>query len=253
MRRILFAAALALAACGPTTQPEPPAPPALTATLEPGGTTDSITVEAETPVIDTQQVKNVQTITKEVIDQLPLGRDPILGPTQLAPGVVERTSSGSRRNETNYLVDGANQNAPNQGYAEASISWDAVEEIEFITTSNPMENYGAIGGTLNLVTRTGSNKFQGMASYYFTNRDLSQVLLPLEHSNTLRIGHPDGTAGFQQKRRDFCAMVRIGAKEDRLSPDGRLQQIMPAYGNQGAADKRHRRLMIGPCQFTSCI
>ena len=31
MKRILFAAALALAACGPTTQPEPPAPPALTA------------------------------------------------------------------------------------------------------------------------------------------------------------------------------------------------------------------------------
>ncbi len=31
MKRFLFAAALALAACGPTTQPEPPAPPALTA------------------------------------------------------------------------------------------------------------------------------------------------------------------------------------------------------------------------------
>lgn len=84
----------------------------MNATLEPGGTAESVTVEAETPVIDARQPKNVQTITKEVIDQLPLGRDPILGPTQLAPGVVERTSSGSRRNETNYLVDGANQNAP---------------------------------------------------------------------------------------------------------------------------------------------
>lgn len=182
------------------------------ATLEPGGATESVLVEAETPVIDTQQVKNVQTITKEVIDQLPLGRDPILGPTQLAPGVVERTSSGSRRNETNYLVDGANQNAPNQGYAEASISWDAVEEIEFITTSNPMENYGAIGGTLNLVTRSGSNRLSGMASFYATNRDFNQILLPEEHANTLGIGKP----ALKEFERD--ASLRLGGPilKDRL-------------------------------------
>jgi len=38
-----------------------------------------------------------------------------------------------------------------------------------------MENYGSIGGTLNLVTRTGGNNFHGMGSYYFTNKDLSQI------------------------------------------------------------------------------
>ena len=85
--------------------------------LDPGGATESLTVVAETPVIDTQQVKNVQTITKEVIDNLPLSRDPITGPSQLAPGVVERTSSGSRRNETNYLLDGANVQEPDTGFA----------------------------------------------------------------------------------------------------------------------------------------
>jgi hypothetical protein len=174
------------------------------AVLEPSGATELVTVESPTPVIDTQQVKNVQTIAKEVIDQLPLSRDPILGPTQLAPGVVERTSAGSRRNETNYLVDGANQNAPNQGFAEASISWDAVEEIEFITTSNPMENYGAIGGTLNLITRSGGNRFSGMASYYFSNRDLNQVLLPKENSDTLGIGQP----ALKEYERD--ASFRLG-------------------------------------------
>jgi hypothetical protein len=182
------------------------------ATIDPAGATESVTVEAETPVIDTQQVKNVQTITSEVIDQVPLSRNPITGPTQLAPGVVERTSSGSRRSETNYTVDGANVQAPDQGFSEASVSWDAVEEIEFITTANPMENYGAIGGTLNLVTRTGSNKLQGMASYYFTNRDLSQVLLPLEHSNTLRIGQP----ALAEYERDLSLRVSGPVLKDRL-------------------------------------
>ena len=182
------------------------------ATIEPGGTAESVTVEAETPVIDTQQVKNVQTITSEVIDQVPLSRNPITGPTQLAPGVVERTSSGSRRNETNYLIDGANVQAPDQGYSEANVSWDAIEEIEFITTANPMENYGAIGGTLNLVTRTGGNKMQGMASYYFTNRGLSQVLLPRENSNTLGIGQPS----LAVYERDMSLRLSGPVRKDRL-------------------------------------
>ncbi len=184
----------------------------INANLEPGGATESVTVEAQTPVIDTQQVKNVQTITKEVVDQLPLNRDPITGPTQLAPGVVERTSSGSRRNETNYLVDGANVQAPDQGYSEAEVSWDSIEEIEFITTTNPMENYGSIGGTLNLVTRTGSNNFSGMASYYFTNKDLSQILLPKENSDSIGIGQP----GLKEYERDLSFRVSGPVVKDRL-------------------------------------
>ncbi|HUG53034.1 MAG TPA: TonB-dependent receptor [Vicinamibacteria bacterium] len=181
-------------------------------TIEPGGATESVVVEAETPVIDTQQVKNVQTITKEVIDQLPLSRDAILGPTQLAPGVVERTSSGSSRNETNYLVDGANVQAPDQGYSEATISWDAIEEIEFITTTNPMENYGSIGGTLNVVTRTGGNNFHGMGQYYFTNKDFSQVLLPKENSDAIGIGQPS----LPEFSRDYSARVAGPVMKDRI-------------------------------------
>lgn len=181
-------------------------------TLEPGGAAESVTVVAQTPVIDTQQVKNVQTITNEAIYQLPLSRNPITGPTQLVPGVVERTSSGSRRNETNYLVDGANVQAPDQGYSEANVSWDAIEEIEFVTTANPMENYGSIGGTLNLVTRTGSNNLHGMASYYFTNRDLSQIMLPKENSDTLRIGQPS----LAEYERDLSLRLAGPVMKDKL-------------------------------------
>jgi hypothetical protein len=149
-----------------------------------------ITVAGEQPVIDSQQVKNVQTITKEVVDQLPLARDARTAPTQLVPGVVERTSSGSQRNEEAFLVDGANMNDPDVGYGSARLSWDAIEEIEFITTSNPAENYGTIGGVMNIVTRSGSNDFRGMASYYFTNKNLSQILLPTEDSQTAGVGEP---------------------------------------------------------------
>lgn len=181
-------------------------------TIEPSPMSETVTVQVETPVIDARQVKNTQTITKEVIDQLPLARNAITAPTQLAPGVVERTSAGSGRNETNYLVDGANVQAPDQGFSEANISWDAIEEIEFVTTTNPIENYGSIGGTLNLVTRSGSNRFGGMGSYYFTNSGLSQVLLPPEAASALRIGQPS----LKEFERDLSGRFSGPIMKDKL-------------------------------------
>lgn len=217
--------------------------------LQPSSVAESITVTAETPVIDTQQVKNAQNITKEVLDQLPLPRNPILGPTLLAPGVVERTSAGSNRNETNYLVDGANVQAPDQGYSEANISWDAIEEIEFVTTTNPIENYGSIGGTLNLVTRSGSNQFRGMGSYYFTNRGLSQLLIPEEHARSLGVGLPS----LKEFERDFSVRISGPVMRDklwfvgnyRIVQDEILGSFVPAtiagrqYDNYNAPYKQH--------------
>lgn len=184
----------------------------LDTTLEPSAIAETVTVAAATPVIDRQQVKNAQHISKETIEQLPLQRNAILGPTALAPGVVERTSAGSNRNETNYLVDGANVQAPDQGFSEANISWDAIEEIEFVTTTNPIENYGSIGGTLNLVTRSGSNVYGGMGSYYFTNRDFSQILMPKEHSASLSIGQPS----LKEFERDYSFRLSGPVLKDRL-------------------------------------
>lgn len=157
--------------------------------LEPATLEESMTVVAETPVVDVQQVKNTQTITKDVLNTVPLARS-IISAIQLAPGVVERTVAGSARNDSAYLVDGSNVNAPDQGYVEANLVWDSIEEVEFVTTASSAENYGVIGGAINVVTKSGGNQFKGTGQYYFTNEDLAQQLVPAEIRATLRIGAP---------------------------------------------------------------
>src|SRR4029079_4113552 len=129
----------------------------------------TLTVSAPSPVVDVQQTKNTQSITKEALNTIPLSRN-ITSAIQLAPGVVERSVQGSARNDTAYLIDGINVNAPDQAYAEANINWDTIEEMEFITTANPVENYGVVGGALNIVTKSGGNLFKGQSQYYFTNK-----------------------------------------------------------------------------------
>lgn len=158
-------------------------------TVQPAQVAESVTVVADTPVVDVQQNKNVQTITTAALETIPLARN-IISAAQLAPGVVERTVLGSARNDTAYLIDGANQNHPVQGYVEANLIWDAIEEVEFITSSTPVETYGAIGGALNVVTKSGGNAFRGTAQLYYTDEGLAQSLLPAPFSSALNISRP---------------------------------------------------------------
>ncbi len=48
-------------------------------------------------------------------------------------------------------------------------------------------------------------------------------------------------------------MVRIGSEQNRLRPDGRLEQVMPADRNQRASDIGHHRLSIQWGQFAARI
>ncbi|MBP7569492.1 MAG: TonB-dependent receptor [Acidobacteria bacterium] len=158
-------------------------------TMKPAGVSETVTVVADSPVVDLQQTKNTQTISKEALNTVPLKRDP-LSAMQLASGVVGQSVQGSSRNEMAYLVDGVNVNAPDQGYAEANINWDTIEEVEFITSGNPAENFGVVGGALNIVTKSGGNTFSGTAQYYYTNKDLAQVIIPPEYRSALNVGSP---------------------------------------------------------------
>lgn len=180
-------------------------------TIKPAALAEAITVTASTPAVDVQQVKNVQTITKQALETLPLGRN-IISAAQLAPGVVERTVMGSARNDTAYLVDGANQNHPVQGYVEANLVWDAIEEVEFMTSSTPSETYGAIGGALNVVTKSGGNVFSGSSQFYYTNEDFAQVILPDAASAALKIGKPS----VPMYERDASVLLGGPIKRDRV-------------------------------------
>lgn len=156
-------------------------------TMKPATIAETINVVAEAPTVDLRQTKNSQTITKEALNAVPLRRDPIAA-MQITPGVVERSVAGSSRNEMAYLIDGTYQNAPDQGYAEANINWDTIEQIEFITTGNPAENYGVVGGALNIVTKSGGNMLSGTAQYYYSNKSLAQIVLPPEYRSAMKVG-----------------------------------------------------------------
>ena len=148
-----------------------------------------ITVMATAPVVDTAQAKMVQTVTKEVLNALPLSRD-YISATQIAPAVQERRIHGGTRNDTGLMVDGAATNAANQGFAEVNVSWDSIEEIELITGAVSAEIGNAVGGVMNVVTKSGGGKFSFSAWAYYTNQHLSASLFSPEQLSALAVAPP---------------------------------------------------------------
>ncbi len=101
----------------------------------------------------------------------------------LLPGTnVSRTPhapfsiNGSRgQGMTNVMVDGADFNNPNSGsllgtnFTEQPVSQEALQTVE-VQTSNFKAEYGrAGGGTINLITPSGTNQFRGRLYEFFRN------------------------------------------------------------------------------------
>jgi hypothetical protein len=135
-----------------------------------------VTVTAPSPTVDVISTKTTATVTKEVLENIPLARD-VYSALRLAPGATNYSIKGGGRNNHAFEIDGVNANAPNQNFGEAYISWETVEEVEIITGGATAETFQAIGGMINVVTKSGSNKLTAELQAYYTGTGLSNSVL----------------------------------------------------------------------------
>ncbi|MCA1624865.1 MAG: TonB-dependent receptor, partial [Acidobacteria bacterium] len=142
------------------------------------GTTATVEVTAEAPIINTNQQDFSNNINQTSINELPINGRRASNFVLLTPGVVPdgnfglisfRGISGLLNNST---VDGGDNNqaffSEERGRTRisSSISQDAVREFQ-VNTSNYSAEFGrAAGGVVNTVTKSGTNEFHGSAFYY---------------------------------------------------------------------------------------
>ncbi len=157
-------------------------------TLKVTGDTQTVQVEAQGEVIQTQDAETGQVVNRRFINNLPLIDRNVVDLTKLAPGVTEMddqcgagctgtnfVSNGSRGSTADILTDGASvtNSEPNGGITAATYlpSPEAVEEFK-VEQTNFSAEYGFSGGSVvNMLTRSGTNKFHG--SVYDFVRDQS--------------------------------------------------------------------------------
>ena len=199
--------------------------------LSTGALTENVTVTAEQTLLQSDAALR-KTIEAKDIEQIAFnGRNPI-GVAGLKAGVVGGgfnnnsfssltnggfSINGSRGNENNITVDGATAIRTRASGAIVGVqNVDTIQEIQ-VLTGDYMPEYGrASGGQIRIVTKSGSSRFSGNASYFMRDDKLqantwgrNRSTNPLENS---------GPAAFEFKQYAYSlgGPIPVGPAKDKL-------------------------------------
>jgi hypothetical protein len=148
--------------------------------LEVGDLAETVSVQAEPARVQTQSAERSGLITQEQIKEVALkGRD-YMGHLRLMPGVVDTANreapgwnnlgglsiNGGRVNTINLTYDGVtNLDTGSNTGPFLAPGLDSIAEIK-VLTSNYQAEYGrSSGGTINVITKSGSRDFRGGGFY----------------------------------------------------------------------------------------
>jgi hypothetical protein len=176
-------------------------------TLNLAGVQTNVMVTAETPVIESARSQIAATVSEAEVTALPMNGRNFLELALLAPGVAPANiastqlfpetsavpgvtlSVGSQRNlSNNFIVDGLSANDDAAGLSGMTYGVDAIEQVQVVTSGAQAELGRALGGYINVVTKSGTNDFRGTV-YDFVRDDslngenaLSGSKLPMNQS-----------------------------------------------------------------------
>src|SRR5581483_11980993 len=153
--------------------------------LSVGSFEETVTVTAETPLIDTNQSALASVVNQREIESLPLNGRNFTDFVLLTPGVSTDgdfgmiSFNGLAGNYNNYTVDGSNDNNAffGQQIGRTSIpfqfSEDVIQEFQVISNGFNAEFGQAGGGVVNSVTKSGTNLLHGDGYYYILDSALN--------------------------------------------------------------------------------
>jgi hypothetical protein len=151
--------------------------------------TEVVTVTAAAPITDPEKVEVTNTVTQKQIEELPINGRRWDNFVLLTPGVSmdgtfglisSRGISGLLNNNT---IDGADNNqaffseARGRTRVSYTYSQDAVKEFQVGLSTFSAEFGRAAGGTINAVTKSGTNELHGDVFYYIRD-DVLQAREP---------------------------------------------------------------------------
>jgi hypothetical protein len=150
--------------------------------MRPSGVTETVVVSADTTVLDTRKTDVSSVFGQDTIQNLPLNGRRWDQFVMLSPGVTNDGNFGlvSYRGVSglynNNMVDGVDNNqaffseARGRTRAVYSISESAIKEFQ-VGVSNMSAEFGrAAGGTVNAVTKSGSNTLNGEGFYFLRDK-----------------------------------------------------------------------------------
>ena len=230
----------------------PPAEKTATVSLDATATVDmvlqlaaaeQVVVSGESPLIDTTSTTTGTSYTSSVIAQLPVDRN--YADIALAnPGVdtdrgdtegraLALTIYGATSAENQWIIDGVNTTNVYKGTQGKVINSEFVQEVEVKTGGYQAEYGRALGGIINVVTKSGGNVYHGDGFVYYdstgttaarasSSRETS-VIAQMRVVDGQRVDYGFDLGGFLVKDR-----LWIFGAYDRVGLQGHVSRVADA-------------------------
>ena len=151
--------------------------------------TETVTVTAEVPMIDTMRAGTAANISNEVKETLPTISRSLIDVVRVNPyfnaittnNTVTAVSVAGRNERYNSIqIDGAVNNdlfglaatgTPGGQTNTQPVSFDAIAQIQLVVSPYDVRQGGFSGGGINAITKSGTNQLSGTAFYFGRNQD----------------------------------------------------------------------------------
>jgi hypothetical protein len=229
----------------------------LPVTLKVASAEANVTVTGDAAVLEAARTQIAGTVSQTEVNALPLNGRNFLDLALLIPGVSptntasnqlfaetsavpgQGISIGSQRNFSNsFIVDGLSANDDAAGLSGIFYGLDVVQEVQVVTSGGQAELGRALGGYVNMVTKSGTNSLHGDLYGYVRNQrfnaanPLSNGKLPstqaqygaslggpIIHDRTFYFGNFEQRA-LNQSGLITIAPANVNAINDRLTAAG---------------------------------
>src|ERR1051326_8942572 len=200
-----------------------------------------VEVSGQQDVLETARTQVAGTVPQTEVTELPVNGRNFLDVALLVPGVSptntasnqlfaetsavpgQGLSVNSQRNFSNgFIVDGLSAGDDAAGLSGVFYGYDTVSEFQVVTAGGQAEFGRALGGYMNVITKSGTNTLHGGIYGYFRNQrfnaanPLSQTLLPITQAQYgVTLGGPivkDRSfyfSNFEQRNLNQSGLIRI--------------------------------------------
>lgn len=197
---------------------------------------ETVVVTTEAPTIEPTRSEISQVVAAQQVESLPISSRVFTDFALLTPGVatsrtslgttftefeVTQISFGGMRSFSNEItVDGADFVNSASGIQRATPPQDSVQEFRVVNNSFGAEYGRAVGGIVNIVTKSGTNELHGSLYEYFQNSatDARSLLQPAPLPHALRQNQFGATFGGPIVKNKTFFFMNYEGKRSAQSP-----------------------------------
>ena len=162
-------------------------------TLAVGSVAETVTVSGAAPVVDSLHAGTTTNFNLELLQNIPSTRTSWFDTVAFMPAVrtnLQTANSatfllyGSNSDQNSYQFEGMDITGLGSGIVWDFPNPDIIQELQFVGVGASAEHAGFQGGIVNLVTKSGSNRLKGRASFFLTEGGWCRTTRPTRRSPT---------------------------------------------------------------------